>query len=55
MPFSAKVGEPGRHQRRDSATRAWHAVGMVWLREINRWLAERVLPFAPDYRRLAKP
>lgn len=27
---------------------------MVWLREIDRWLAERVLPFAPDYRRLAR-
>lgn len=27
---------------------------MVWLREIDRWLAERVLPFGPDYRRLAR-
>lgn len=27
---------------------------MAWLREIDRWLAERVLPFAPDYRQLAR-
>lgn len=26
---------------------------MTWMREIERWLVERVLPFAPDYRRLA--
>jgi RNA polymerase sigma factor (sigma-70 family) len=24
-----------------------------WLREIDRWFAEHILPFAPDYRRLA--
>jgi RNA polymerase sigma factor (sigma-70 family) len=26
---------------------------MTWMGEIERWLVKRVLPFAPDYRRLA--